>query len=323
MNGPVKAGHAHENRGRAVEFGQRNAQVPVESFQELGAVIVLEPSKQPGEIIRNVKRERATALIAVPRQLDLLKAGLEREFESRGRFEWLQRKHETAEGKKFLRRAWIFRRIHGRFGWKFWAFICGGAALASDTESFFKRMGYAVVQGYGMTETASLISLNHPFRATEGSVGKILPGLEFKLAEGGEILVRGENVAAGYWKSGVLEPPGEQGWLRTGDLGEVDAAGNLRFRGRKKSVMVTPAGLNVYPEDLEKALDRQPGVRDCVVIPFERDGNAEPCAILLMKDSSETSVRGVIEAANSSLAEYQRIRRWLLWPECCANAASA
>ncbi|PYT82102.1 MAG: AMP-binding protein [Acidobacteria bacterium] len=281
----------------------------------LGAVIVFEPSKKPGEIIRNVKRERATALIAVPRQLDLLKAGLEREFESRGRFEWLQRKHETAEGKKFLRRAWIFRRIHGRFGWKFWAFICGGAALASDTESFFKRMGYAVVQGYGMTETASLISLNHPFRATEGSVGKILPGLEFKLAEGGEILVRGENVAAGYWKSGVLEPPGEQGWLRTGDLGEVDAAGNLRFRGRKKSVIVTPAGLNVYPEDLEKALDRQPGVRDCVVIPFERDGNAEPCAILLMKDSSETSVRGVIEAANSSLAEYQRIRRWLLWPD--------
>src|SRR2546429_5585868 len=137
--------------------------------------------------------------------------------ESAGKSPWLTRTLEVASGKKFLRRAWMFRRIHRRFGWKFWAFISGGAALANDTESFFKRMGYAVVQGYGMTETASLISLNHPFRATEGSVGKILPSLQLKLAGDGEILVRGENVAAGYWGNGVLQPPGEDGWLRTGD----------------------------------------------------------------------------------------------------------
>src|SRR5207247_7580471 len=99
-------------------------------------------------------------------------------------------------------------------------------------------MGYAVVQGYGMTETASLISLNHPFRATEGSVGKILPGRECKLTGDGEILVRGENVAAGYWKSGILQPSSEEGWLHTGDLGALDAEGHLRFRGRRTSVIV-------------------------------------------------------------------------------------
>src|SRR5215471_17009816 len=159
----------------------------------LGATIVFEPSTNSAEIIRNVKRERATALIAVPRMLDLLKAGVEREYEARGKAEWLNRTFERANGRKFLWCAWIFRRIHRRFGWKFWAFISGGAALANDTESFFKRIGYAVVQGYGMTETASLVSLNHPFRATEGSVGKVLPGREFKLAGDGEILVRGEN----------------------------------------------------------------------------------------------------------------------------------
>ncbi len=281
----------------------------------LGAAIVFEHSTNPAEIIRNVKRERATALIAVPRMLDLLKAGLEREHEGRGKSQWLHRTLEKANGRKFLRRAWMFRHIHRRFGWKFWAFISGGAALPNDTESFFKRMGYAVVQGYGMTETASLISLNHPFRATEGSVGKVLPGREFKLAEDGEILVRGENVAAGYWKSGVLQPSGEAGWLHTGDLGEVDADGNLRFRGRKKSVIVTPAGLNIYPEDLETAVRKQHGVRDCVIIPFERDGNSEPCAILLMQDSSQSAARAAIDGANASLAEYQRIRRWFLWPE--------
>ncbi len=277
----------------------------------LGAAIVFEPSGNPAEIMRSVKHERATALVAVPRMMDLLKAGFEREWESLG----LGRTLEAASGKKFLRRAWMFRRIHRRFGWKFWAFISGGAALANDTESFFKRMGYAVVQGYGMTETASLISLNHPFRAREGSVGKILPGLQLKLEGDGEILVRGENVAAGYWSNGVLQPSSEDGWLPTGDLGEVDAQGNLRFRGRKKNVIVTPAGLNIYPEDLENALRRQHGVRDGVVIPLEHDGNAEPCAILLMQDASESATSTAVERANSSLAEYQRIRHWLLWPE--------
>jgi len=281
----------------------------------LGATIVFEPSTNSAEIIRNVKRERATALIAVPRMLDLLKAGLEREYEARGKAEWLNRTFERANGRKFLWCAWIFRRIHRRFGWKFWAFISGGAALANDTESFFKRIGYAVVQGYGMTETASLVSLNHPFRATEGSVGKVLPGREFKLAGDGEILVRGENVAAGYWKGGAVQQAGEGGWLHTGDLGEVDAEGNLRFRGRKKNVIVTPAGLNVYPEDLETALRKQPGMLDCVVIPFERDGNAEPCAILLLQHSNEAVARAAIDAANLSLAEYQCVRRWVLWPE--------
>src|SRR5438094_8567205 len=105
---------------------------------------------------------------------------------------------------QFLTGGWIFRRIHRRFGWKFWAVLSGGAARSPETEEFFKRMGYAVVQGYGMTETASLISLNHPFRATEGTVGKILPGREFKLSEDGEILVRGENVSSGYWEQGAV-----------------------------------------------------------------------------------------------------------------------
>jgi long-chain acyl-CoA synthetase len=281
----------------------------------LGAAVVFEPSSNPAEIIRTIKKERATALIAVPRMLDLLHAGIEREFEGQGKLQWLNRTLENAKGRKFLKRAWMFRRIHRRFGWKFWAFISGGAALSNETENFFKRMGYAVVQGYGMTETASLISLNHPFRSTEGSVGKILPGREFKLAEDGEILVRGENVSSGYWEQGAVRPADEQGWLRTGDLGELDVEGNLRFRGRKKNVIVTSAGLNVYPEDLEAALSKHPQVCDCVVIPMGRGGNAVPCAVLLMKDSDRTFASAAIEKANSSLAEYQHIQRWIIWPD--------
>src|SRR2546426_3952650 len=298
----------------------------------LGAAVVFETSSNPSEIIRTIKRERATALIAVPRMLDALVNAVLQEFGYLGRGNPFGNLYLAAEALPFLRRAWMFRRIHRWFGLKFWAFISGGAALAPFSEGFFKRLGYAVIQGYGMTETASLISLNHPFRAAEGSVGKILPGREFRLAEDGEILVRGENVAAGYWQAGALQPSSQEGWLHTGDLGELDAEGNLRFRGRKKNVIVTPAGPNVYPEDLEAALRRQRGVRDCVVIPFERGGNAEPCAVLLMEpvapngeprsgwgapagEPRQDAAREGVEAANASLAEYQRIRTWMVWPE--------
>jgi long-chain acyl-CoA synthetase len=289
----------------------------------IGATVVFENSAVPKEILRSINRERATALIVVPRMLDGLRSALERDIDSRGWRKWFDTAYSVARNEPFLRRTWRFRRLHRLLGWKFWAFICGGAALSSETEEFFKRIGYAVVQGYGMTETASLISLNHPFRATEGSVGKVLPGREFRLADDGEILVRGENVSSGYWEKGAFRQGGQEneGWLHTGDLGELDAAGNLRFRGRKKNVIVTPAGLNVFPEDLEAALRKQTAIRDVLVIPLQTGANAEPCAVLLSGTAipgsvtDESKLRAAIDSANATLAEYQRIRRWVLWPD--------
>jgi long-chain acyl-CoA synthetase len=281
-----------------------------------GATVVFENSTNPANILRTIKRERATALIVVPRMLDLVHSQIEREIDKRGWRKWFEKSYESAAGQPFLRRAWRFRRIHRLLGFRFWAFICGGAALRGETELFFKRLGFAVVQGYGMTETASLISLNHPFSAAEGSVGKILPGREFKLADDGEILVRGENVSSGYWKRGELREVSDEGWLRTGDLGELDANGNLKFRGRKKNVIVTAAGLNVYPEDLENALKKQPAIRDAVVLPVESNGNADAWAFLLTSGgTTEQQVQASIAAANGSLADYQQIRKWSVWPE--------
>jgi long-chain acyl-CoA synthetase len=286
----------------------------------LGAATVFEHSTNPSEIIRTIKRERGTALIAVPRMLDGLHAGILRDSEASRHGKWLANALEAVNGQKFLRRAWRFRRIHRRFGWKFWAFISGGAALTPGTEEFFRRIGYAVVQGYGMTETASLISLNHPFRAAQGSIGKVLPGREFRLAADGEILVRGENVSAGYWQNGGLQTSVGEAWLSTGDVGELDTAGNLLFRGRKKNVLVTSSGLNVYPTDLEHALRQQPNVKDCAVVAIERAGNAEPCAVLLMRGGADASranemAAHAIDGANASLAEYQRMRSWFAWPD--------
>jgi len=284
----------------------------------LGGTVIFQEELKPSEVMNTIRRERVSVLVSVPRVLQSLKQKIERDLEDGGRIEDFRKRFRTSEGKHFLRRWWIFRAIRRQFGLKFWAFICGGAALDAETEEFWGRLGYAAIQGYGLTETTSLISVNHPFKLGKGSIGKVLPGREVKLAEDGEILIRGGGVASGYWGAGRAdgETSGvadKDGWYHTGDVGALDEGGNLYFKGRKKEVIVTPAGLNIYPEDLEAALRRHPEVKDCVVVGMERGGNAEPCAVVIVRDGAR--VAGVVERANQSLAEFQRMRMWVEWPQ--------
>ncbi len=281
----------------------------------LAGTVVFSDSLNPSDVIATIKRERVSVVISVPRLLESLRDKIQRDMEIEGRLERFRSALAAAEGRHFLMRWWSFRKIHRKLGWKFWAFISGGAALDQITERFWGRLGFAVIQGYGLTETTSLISVNHPFKLSRGSIGRVLPGRELKLDSNGEILVKGDNIAAGYYQSRKMEPvSGHEGWFHTGDMGEVDAEGNLYFKGRKKSVIVTPEGMKVYPEDLEGALRRQAQVRDCVVIGIAREGNAEACAVLILS-GGPADPKEIVRAANESLADYQRIRRWFIWPE--------
>ena len=276
----------------------------------IAGTVRFQESFKPGDVITTIKRERISVLVAVPRVMESLKGKVEEDLGPAIRPNW-----DIAENEKFLKRWWRFRKVHSHFGWKFWAIISGGAALDQNTEEFWRRLGYGVIQGYGLTETSSLISLNHPFKIGRRSIGKVLPGREMKLdPQTGEILVRGANVARQYWQGKELKPVlGEEGWFRTGDLGAMDAEGNLYFKGRSKNVIVTAAGLKIFPEDLEQALRKQPEVRDCVVFGMARGGNAEPCAVLLLRDGA--SPGAVVANANQSLADFQKIRTVLAWPE--------
>jgi long-chain acyl-CoA synthetase len=281
----------------------------------LAATVVFIDSLKPSDLIDMIRRERVSVLVAVPRFIESLQREVQRQEERRGNTEPFQNNFALAEKEHFLKRWWRFRHIHSHLGWKFWAFISGGAALPEQVETFWNRLGYAVIQGYGMTETTSLISLNHPFRSARGSIGKVFPGMEVRVDDNAEILVRGENLARAYQQHGQIQPVADpDGWFRTGDVAEKDENGRLYFKGRRKNVIVTPAGMNVYPEDLERALRAQPDVRDCVVIGLERDGNAEPYSVLLMNGPAPNPAAAV-ERANQSLADYQKIRHWFLWPE--------
>ncbi len=281
----------------------------------MAGTVIFQESLSPAEVMGTIRRERVSVLVAVPRTLHSLKDKMERDLESKGQMQKFRSRYEAAEGRSFLTRWWRFRDLHRQFGYKFWAFLCGGAALDKEIEEFWSRLGFAVIQGYGLTETTSLVSVNHPFRVGKGSIGKILPGREVMLADDGEILVRGGAVASGYWQAHQLRAkPPMDGWYHTGDVGALDGEGNLYFKGRKKDVLVTAAGMNVFPEDLESALKRQPEVRDCAVVGMETGGNAEPCAVVILRERG-TEAGEIVRRANSYLAEYQRMREWYVWQE--------
>jgi long-chain acyl-CoA synthetase len=282
--------------------------------QLLTGEVCFQDSLSPAEIINTIKRERVSVVVTTPRLLDSLRRKITGDYQSGGKAERFQELFERLKDKHFLWRWWAFRDLHRRFGWKFWAFVSGGATLDEETEEFWHRLGYLTVQGYGMTETASLVSFNNPFEATRGSLGKTFASQEIKLDESGEILVRGGNVSAGYWNQGAPSGGNSEGWLATGDLGEMDAEGKLYFKGRKKDTIVTSAGLKIYPEDLEAELNHQPGVRDSVVLGVAGAKGPEPLAVLLLSDEA-ANPQTIIQGANEKLSDYQRIRRYLVWTE--------
>lgn len=281
--------------------------------QLLGGEVFFQESLSPSQIVETVKRERISVVITVPRILDALRERIESDYEARGKLERFRSAIASSAGHNFLRRWWTFRAIHNILGWKFWAFVSGGATINPDTEEFWQRLGFAVIQGYGMTETASLISVNHPFKKDRGSIGKVLPGQEVKLAEDGEIVVHGENVSPGYWKYEGQSRAAENGWFRTGDVGEIDEEGNLYFKGRKREVIVTSAGVNIYPGDIELVLGRQPEIKAGLVIEIEGPHGPEPLAVLVLRDD-HANVEAAVSRLNELLAPHQQIRRWFIWP---------
>lgn len=281
--------------------------------QLMGGEVHFQESLNPAEIVRTTRKNRISVIVAVPRVLDGLREWVERDFESNGS-QNLDQQLAVMESHGFLRRWWTFRKLHHQFGWKFWAFLSGGATLSERTEDFWRRLGFAVLQGYGMTETAALISVNHPFKRSRGSIGRLMPGYEVKLDESGEIMVRGASVSPGYWTSEGHVNARNGEWLHTGDVGKLGANGNLFFKGRQKDVIVNAAGLNIYPEDLEAALDRQPEIRASCVTAIEGTHGSEPFAAIIPHDS-HADIAAAIKRANEQLAEYQQVRQWSIWPD--------
>ena len=279
----------------------------------LGGTVVFMRSLAPADIVRQIRTRRISVLVSVPKILDVLREHVRHHFPETMAVQPVAGSTIAPLPKeKWYRRWWRFRAVHRAFGYKFWSAVVGAAPLDPALEEFWGGLGFLVVQGYGLTETAPIVTLNHPLNARKGSVGKPIHGVEVKIAEDGEILVRGDNVSQGYF-GGAADTTRtlEDGWLHTGDIGGLDEQGRLYIQGRKKEMIVTPDGLNVFPEDVERALLAQPGVRDAAAVGRRQDGEERVHAVLVLDDPA--ALPGVLHGANALLADHQKIRSGSVW----------
>ncbi len=268
-------------------------------------------------VIRDLLKEfQITKMAAVPEFLKIVMGKIEAKAEEEGKKKLLEKMMNLSLkiGSKTFSRL-LFHSIHKKFGGKLKTVSTGGAPLNSILENKWNALGIDLLQGYGLTETAPIVSCNTYKDRRPGSVGKILPGVEVKFTAGGEILVRGPNVFQGYFNNEqkTKEVFTDDNWFQTGDIGELDGEGFLYLKGRKKYMIKGPGAQNVYPEDIEFELNKISGVRDSCVVGLEKSGGqVEVHAVMLgeIKDPEKT-----IEQANNNLASYQRVNGWSVWPE--------
>ncbi|HUL12056.1 MAG TPA: AMP-binding protein [Methylococcaceae bacterium] len=262
-----------------------------------GCALTYVPSLSSRVILNTFSRTPASYLVAVPEFLKTVMDRLEDELLRRPVF------LRTIARRLIRRRA--FQNLD--------TIVSGGAPLSAELETKWRAFGFEVLQGYGLTETSPMIACNTRHAHRFGSVGKPIPGVSVRVAPDGEILVKGPNVMAGYYRDEArTRQTIQDGWLKTDDSGKFDEDGFLYVFGRKKYMILGPGGENVFPEDIEAELSAVAGVRDSAVVGLERGGRVAIHAVLL---SDRGDGDAIVAEANRRLASHQQIMGWSLWPE--------
>jgi long-chain acyl-CoA synthetase len=230
----------------------------------------------------------------------------------------------------------VFAKVRERLGGRLRIPISGGAPLAKDIAEFFDAIGVRILEGYGLTECTTACSTNRPERYRFGTVGPALPGFEVEIGEDGEIMIRSDTVFAGYLKdpeatAAVLSP---EGWLRSGDVGEIDADGFISITDRKKDILVTAGGKNVAPQNIENDLktskyvsqalvvgDRKPYVAALITLDQAEIGKwaAEQgiegdLASLSVDDRVRGLLQSVVDEVNRERSRFEQVKRFALLP---------
>jgi long-chain acyl-CoA synthetase len=227
-------------------------------------------------------------------------------------------------------------KVRTRFGGRIKALVSGGAPLNYDVGLFFTALGVPLFQGYGMTECGPVISVNGPGQVKLHTVGRPIAGIEVKIAEDGEILVRGASVMRGYWRDDAATREAlRDGWLHTGDIGVIDDDGFLQITDRKKDLIVNSGGDNVAPQRVEGVLALQPEIAQVIVYGDRRPhlvalivpdaeaakayarANGRPAALAqLVEDPGfQRTIGEAVDRANRNLSVIERVRRFRLMPE--------
>ncbi len=279
-----------------------------------GASVTYPTSRQPTVLFRTMAESKVTTMLLVPQALELFMNNIEREVKRQGKERLWSILMGIARRTPFRMRRYLFPAVHRRFGGHLELIVSGGAALSPELGEKWSLLGVTLLQGYGTTETSPVVSVHPIDKPRFDSAGLPLPGVDVRIADDGEVLVRGPIVMPGYWEApeqtaAVLE----DGWYKTGDLGEIDAEGYLHLKGRKKDMIVLASGQNVYAEDVENVLKQAAGVTDAVVVGLPKGSGMEVHAALILAESADGAE--AVSWANARLAEHQRVGGFTAWPE--------
>jgi long-chain acyl-CoA synthetase len=302
-------------------------------------------------LVEDLATFRPTFLLAVPRVFEKVFNSASQRAAADGRGRLFDRAADTAiaysraldngrPGRMLRARHAVFdrlvyRRLRELLGGRCAYAVSGGAPLGERLGHFYRGIGVVVLEGYGLTETTAAVTLNVPDALKIGTVGRPLGGVTVQVAEDGELRVRGGQVMTGYWQDdeATLEAVGD-GWIRTGDLGEIDDEGFVRVTGRKKEILVTAGGKNVAPAGLEDEVRAHPLVSQCLVVgdgrPFvaalvtldpdavapwaDAHGKNGHVADLVDDPDLRAEVQQAVDAANRTVSQAESIRRFTILP---------
>ncbi|MGF1562841.1 MAG: AMP-dependent synthetase/ligase [Geminicoccaceae bacterium] len=303
-------------------------------------------------LAENIKETRPTILPCVPRLHEVMRQKITARVNRVGGFkaklfykavELGRKDYETPEKMNLVDRLanmaldrLVRKQVHEQFGGRMLALVSGGAPLHYDVGVFFKALGLPLLQGYGQTETSPLVAINPPSRIKMATVGPPLEGVEVKIAEDGEILVRGDNVMQGYWRDPEETAKAiKDGWLHTGDVGEFDEDGYLRITDRKKDLIVNSGGDNISPQRVEGVISLEPEVHQVLVYGDQRphlvalivpdqefarklareQGLDADLKALVQEEAMQKAMRAAINRANLRLSAIEKVRRFHVMDE--------
>jgi long-chain acyl-CoA synthetase len=280
-----------------------------------GSQVVYVQSVRPFQVIQALQGEEITTIVTVPAFLSLLRRRIIEQAQAQHFWGQLRAELRLARFLPRPMRRYIFQGILMKLGPNLKLVAVGGAPLAGELETFWETLGISVVQGYGLTETSPIATYSSPRGKRPGSVGRCLPDQRLELAEDNEILLAGKNVFQGYFNNPEETAKTLQnGWYHTGDIGRIDKDGYVYITGRKKNMLLSESGLNVYPEDIETELANHTSIRDSVVMLYPIEGKEVLTAVVLT-DATADRLAGIVREVNTSLGSHQAIQHTIIWPE--------
>lgn len=285
------------------------------AFLSKGCGIYYIPRITPSVIVKALVQYQITTIVAVPQLLSLLLEQIRLTATSEGKIRLLSVTEKISAKLPFSMRKHLFRSVHSRLGGHLELVVTGGAPIPLDVAKAWESMGVKMIQGYGLTETSPILTVNSLKQRHLGSPGRPLDNLQLRISDSGEIQARGPNVFKSYLNNPKTTKSAftSDGWFKTGDVGRLDN-GWLHIQGRLKFAIVRSSGLKVFPEDIELITDKHPTFKELCIVGL-KNGPGEKVMAIIISDKSNQEINQAIDEVNAQLESHQHIDLWQIWPE--------